>query len=79
MSNTTSKTVSKIKNKSVIDIKKAVVCVVGAGYVGLPLSQAFARSLKTISYDIDEAKIKKLTKAKTPSPRSITPCTCGST
>lgn len=55
--------------KSAIDFKKARVCVVGAGYVGLPLSEAFARNLKTISYDIDVAKIKKLSKAnKNPNP-----------
>ena len=44
-----------------LETKTAVVCVVGAGYVGLPLSQVFARSLQTISYDIDVAKIRLLT------------------
>lgn len=41
-------------------MKQTVVCVVGAGFVGLPLSEAFAKSLKVISYDIDEAKIQFL-------------------
>lgn len=42
-----------------LDITDKIVCVVGAGYVGLPLAQAFARNLKTISYDIDETKINR--------------------
>ena len=32
------------------------VCVVGLGYVGLPLAEAFSKHLKVIGYDIDEAK-----------------------
>lgn len=38
----------------------ATVCVVGAGNVGLSLSDAFARIMKVIVYDIDENKIKLL-------------------
>jgi UDP-N-acetyl-D-glucosamine/UDP-N-acetyl-D-galactosamine dehydrogenase len=44
----------------VTEIKTATVCVVGAGYVGLPLSNALARNYKVISYDIDADKIKNL-------------------
>ena len=36
------------------------VCIVGLGYVGLPLAKAFSRHLKVIGYDIDEEKVKKL-------------------
>ena len=39
---------------------KATVCVVGLGYVGLPLAVAFAKSLKVIGFDIDKQKIKEL-------------------
>lgn len=39
---------------------KAVVCLVGLGYVGLPLAKAFSKHLKVISYDIDSDKIRKL-------------------
>ena len=35
------------------------VCIVGLGYVGLPLAEAFSKHLKAIGYDIDEEKIKK--------------------
>jgi len=31
-------------------IKDMTVCVVGLGYVGLPLAEAFARHLKVIGY-----------------------------
>ena len=36
------------------------VCVIGLGYVGLPLAKAFSKHLKVIGYDIDEEKIEKL-------------------
>lgn len=43
---------SKIKNK------KAVIAVIGMGYVGLPLALEFAdKGFKTIGFDIDETKI----------------------
>lgn len=40
----------------------ATVCVVGLGYVGWPLAQAFSRSLKVIGYDNSEAKLAELKK-----------------
>ena len=43
-------------------MKDKTVCVVGLGYVGLPLANAFSLHLKTIGYDIDEEKIEKLSK-----------------
>ncbi len=43
-------------------IKNKIVCIVGLGYVGLPLAEAFARHLKVIGYDIEEKKIEKLNK-----------------
>lgn len=44
----------------VIKVKTATVCVVGAGYVGLPLSQALSRSYRVISFDVDERKVRSL-------------------
>jgi UDPglucose 6-dehydrogenase/UDP-N-acetyl-D-galactosamine dehydrogenase len=41
-------------------MKDKTVCTVGLGYVGLPLAEAFARHLKVIGYDTDEAKVGKL-------------------
>ena len=40
-------------------IKSGKVCIVGLGYVGLPLAEAFSKHLKVTGYDIDEEKIKK--------------------
>lgn len=42
--------------------KEAVVCVVGLGYVGLPLAEAFSRHLKVIGFDINEKHISRLKK-----------------
>ena len=42
------------------DLKEAVVCVVGLGYVGLPLAQAFARSLKVSGFDTNIELIRGL-------------------
>jgi len=39
--------------------RTAVVCVVGVGYVGLPLAEAFSKHLKVIGYDVNENKIEE--------------------
>ena len=41
-------------------MKHKNVCVVGLGYVGLPLADAFSKHLKVIGFDIDDDKTKKL-------------------
>jgi len=43
----------------------SVVCVVGLGYVGLPLAEAFARSLKVIGFDTDAEKVHELSRNAT--------------
>ena len=48
----------EIKEQLIRD--EAVVCVVGLGYVGLPLAEAFSKNLKIIGFDVDEDKIRKL-------------------
>ena len=53
-------------------IDSATVCIVGLGYVGLPLAQAFARRLKVIAFDIDRKKVKQLNQGHShqePNPR----------
>jgi UDP-N-acetyl-D-glucosamine/UDP-N-acetyl-D-galactosamine dehydrogenase len=47
----------------VTQVKFETICVIGAGYVGLPLAQVFARSHKVISFDIDAEKVKRLTES----------------
>lgn len=44
------------------DIKEKTVCIVGLGYVGLPLAESFSKHLKTIGFDIDSKKIEELKK-----------------
>ena len=41
-------------------MKHKTVCVVGLGYVGLPLANAFSKHLKTIGFDVDNEKIRLL-------------------
>jgi len=41
-------------------MKNKTVCIIGLGYVGLPLAEAFSSHLKTIAFDIDEEKVKWL-------------------
>jgi len=41
-------------------MKDKIVCVVGLGYVGLPLAKAFSKHLRVIGFEIDKEKIKNL-------------------
>lgn len=44
------------------DLGRAIVCVIGLGYVGLPLAEAFSRSLRVIGFDIDSERVDKLSR-----------------
>jgi UDPglucose 6-dehydrogenase/UDP-N-acetyl-D-galactosamine dehydrogenase len=44
-------------------MKNKTVCIVGLGYVGLPLAESFSSHLKTIGFDIDEEKVKRLSES----------------
>lgn len=48
---------NKWKLHFMFDFSAKRVAVVGLGYVGLPLALAFGRKLKTIGFDISEAKL----------------------
>ena len=41
-------------------IKNKKICLIGLGYVGLPLAVAFAEKFKVIGFDIDESRIQEL-------------------
>jgi len=41
-------------------LDKATVCVVGLGYVGLPLVEAFSRKLRVIGFDIKSSRVAQL-------------------
>lgn len=43
-----------------ITSKESKICVVGLGYVGLPIAVEFAKSVKVIGFDIDKSKVEKL-------------------
>jgi UDPglucose 6-dehydrogenase/UDP-N-acetyl-D-galactosamine dehydrogenase len=42
------------------NLKGKIVCIVGLGYVGLPLAVEFSKYFKVIGFDINDKKIKKL-------------------
>lgn len=41
-------------------LNEAVVCIIGLGYVGLHLAEAFAKSMKVIGFDTDGEKVHQL-------------------
>ena len=52
--------------KTRLENKTATIGIIGLGYVGLPLIQAFVNAgFRTIGFDVDESKIAKLEKAQT--------------
>jgi UDP-N-acetyl-D-galactosamine dehydrogenase len=52
--------------KKLID-KKAILAVIGLGYVGLPIALAFAKKFKVIGFDINESRVAKMRKGIDPS------------
>jgi UDP-N-acetyl-D-glucosamine/UDP-N-acetyl-D-galactosamine dehydrogenase len=44
-------------------LQNSTVCIVGLGYVGLPLAEAFAQHVRTIGFEIDERKIASIKKS----------------
>lgn len=48
------------KIKKIVD--NATVCIVGIGYVGLPLVENFSKNLKVLAYDINEKRVAELTR-----------------
>ncbi|MFA4826203.1 MAG: nucleotide sugar dehydrogenase [Methanoregula sp.] len=42
---------------------RVTVCVIGLGYVGYPLAEAFSQHVKTIGFDIDTNKINQIRKS----------------
>ena len=43
-----------------VKVGQPVICVVGLGYVGLPLATAFSRYFRVIGFDIDNNRVKEL-------------------
>ncbi|HBQ29078.1 MAG TPA: hypothetical protein DD719_06795 [Desulfotomaculum sp.] len=61
---------SKSKGKEKMNLKDSLICIIGLGYVGLPLTDAFAKKLKTIGFDLDKQKV--FTLQKSPDDRELT-------
>ena len=47
------------------NLDQAIVCVVGLGYVGLALAEAFSKSLEVIGFDIDSERVGRLSRDNT--------------
>ena len=44
-------------------MKNNKICIIGLGYVGLPLAVAFAKKYKVVGFDINEIRIDELNKS----------------
>jgi UDP-N-acetyl-D-galactosamine dehydrogenase len=44
------------------DVKDTIICIIGLGYVGLPLAEEFSKHFKVIGFDINKRKIESLRK-----------------
>lgn len=43
-----------------LNLKDKIIAVVGLGYVGMPLLNAFSKKYKTIGYDINQKRVEEL-------------------
>jgi len=43
-----------------VKLNEAKVCIVGLGYVGMPLARAFSQYFEVVGYDVNEKKVKEL-------------------
>ena len=48
-----------------LSTKNKTICIVGLGYVGLPLAKVFSKHLKVLGYDMDSDKIENLNQNNT--------------
>jgi len=48
-----------------LKLDEVIVCVVGLGYAGLPLAEAFSKSLKVIGFDIDSSRVEEIIRGNT--------------
>ncbi|MFC1912750.1 nucleotide sugar dehydrogenase [Chloroflexota bacterium] len=53
------------------NLENAVVCIVGLGYVGLPLARAFAKELQVIGFDSNNETVEQLNNSESRSGYSI--------
>ncbi|MFC1985391.1 NAD(P)-binding domain-containing protein [Chloroflexota bacterium] len=53
------------------NLENKVVCIVGLGYVGLPLAMAFAKALQVIGFDTNNETVKQLNDSESTNAPSI--------
>lgn len=46
-----------------MDLKDIKICVIGLGYVGLPLARLFSTKFQTIGFDMNQARVDALNAA----------------
>ena len=51
--------------KNLLNKKKIKVCIIGLGYVGLPLAIEFGKNIDTIGFDLNKTRISQLKKKNT--------------
>lgn len=49
-----------------LDNKNLIVCIVGVGYVGYPLAEAFSKHIQVLGYDISKKRVEELQENSTP-------------
>ncbi len=54
------------------ELGQPVICVVGLGYVGLPLAEAFSRHFKVIGFDTNNHRVMELQARNNNHPLTIT-------
>lgn len=63
---------SKPQPTKLTQLFQPIICVVGLGYVGLSLAEAFFKSFKVIGFDIDTQKVHQLTSRQSETPTNST-------
>ena len=49
-----------MKNKNNMIMKETKICVIGLGYVGLPLARLFSTKYKTVGFDMNMRRCEAL-------------------
>jgi UDPglucose 6-dehydrogenase/UDP-N-acetyl-D-galactosamine dehydrogenase len=55
-----------------LERNEAVICIIGLGYVGLPLAKTFSKSFKTIGFDTNAQKVNQLNQQTIPTNLTMT-------
>ena len=56
-----------MKHSTFVFPENPLICVIGLGYVGLPLAMEFSKNHKVIGFDLDDDRVNSLNSANDPS------------